>query len=163
MTRSNEARRTAGRRPAIEPGGQALMMSVPAVSTSAARVRTALGKALDGRVAERVLTDAQLLASELVTNSIRHAGLASDQSVRVGAEIFDGRLRLEVVNPGTEGTVAPREPNLQRGGGFGLRVVEALAEAWGVSRVGQTCVWVEMVRWPDGAPTAQLGVTQRGA
>jgi two-component sensor histidine kinase len=79
-----------------------------------------------------------------VTNSVRHAGPAGDELVRVGAAISDGVLRLKVDNPGTAGAIAVREPDVERGG-FGLRLLEALAEAWGVSGDGHARVWAELL------------------
>jgi serine/threonine-protein kinase RsbW len=109
-------------------------------------------EALTGHVDGRVLADAELLVSELVTNSIRHAGLAADELVRVGAAVNDGVVRLEVDDPGSTGTIAARDPGAE-GGGFGLHLVDALAHAWGVSRDGQTRVWVELIcRPPPRAP-----------
>jgi hypothetical protein len=68
--------------------------------------------------------------------------------VRVGLGVSNGLVRLEVENPGSTGMIAAHEPDVERGGGFGLRPVEALAHAWGVSREGRTRVWVELVCWP---------------
>jgi two-component sensor histidine kinase len=87
------------------------------------------------------------MVSELVTNSVQHAGLSADDFVRIGAAVTDGVLRLEVDNPGAAGTVAPRDPDAERYG-FGLRIVDTLADAWGVSRNGHTRVWVELACWP---------------
>jgi len=103
--------------------------------------------ALTGRVDGRVLADAELVVSELVTNSVQHAGLSADDFVRVGAAVSDGVLRLEVDNPGATGTIARRDPDSEHSG-FGLRIVEALADVWGVSRKGHTRVWVELACWP---------------
>jgi serine/threonine-protein kinase RsbW len=94
-----------------------------------------------------VLTDAELLVSELVSNSVQHAGLVAGKLVRVGAAVSDGVVRLDVANAGSTGTIVAREPDLDRGG-FGRCLVEALAHAWGVSRDGHTRVWVELVCWP---------------
>ena len=84
--------------------------------------------------------------SELVTNCVQHAGLGIDDVVRVGAVAGDRVLRLEVGNPGCSGTIAVREPDLERGDGYGLYLVDALAHSWGVSRDGDgdTLVWVEL-------------------
>jgi anti-sigma regulatory factor (Ser/Thr protein kinase) len=128
--------------------GVAVDMLVAAVPDAGVAARAAVVTALTDRVAERVLADALLLVSELVSNSVRHAGLSADQSVRVVAGIINGVLRLEVEDPGTTGTVAARVPDLQRGGGFGLRLVEALADSWGTSREGHTRVWAELACWP---------------
>jgi serine/threonine-protein kinase RsbW len=111
--------------------------------------RAAVARGMAGHVADDVLADAQLLVSELVSNSIRHAGLGADAMVRVGATISDGMLRLEVDDAGTAGEVAARAPDLNGGGGFGLRIVETLSERWGVSRDGHTRVWAELVCWPS--------------
>jgi two-component sensor histidine kinase len=104
-----------------------------------------------GRVDRRVLADAELVVSELVTNSVKHAGLGLDESVRVGATITDGVLRLEVDNPGAAGTIVAHDPDSERTG-FGLRIVDTLADAWGVSREGHTRVWVELACWPADHP-----------
>jgi anti-sigma regulatory factor (Ser/Thr protein kinase) len=82
------------------------------------------------------------VVSELVTNSVQHAGLSIDDVVRVGAEAGDHMLRLEVGNPGRRGTIAVREPDLERGDGYGLYLVDALAHSWGVARDADTVVWV---------------------
>jgi hypothetical protein len=62
-------------------------------------------------------------------------------------EVCPGVLRLEIDNPGAAGTIAARDPDSERDG-FGLRIVETLADAWGVSRKGHTRVWVELACWP---------------
>ncbi len=121
-----------------------VLACVPAAPSVA---RSAVVQALTGRVDGRVLADAELVVSELVTNSVQHAGLSADDFVRIGAAVTEGVLRLEVDNPGATGTVAPRDPDSERSG-FGLRIVETLADAWGVSRKGHTRVWVELACWP---------------
>jgi serine/threonine-protein kinase RsbW len=127
----------------------AIALTVTADLDAPSAARAAVVDGLGGRVADDVLSDARLLVSELVTNSVRHAGLAADGVVHVGAKVTDGMLRLEVHDAGTGGTVAPRTPN--REGGFGLHLVEALAHRWGVTREGFTRVWIELdCRPPSG-------------
>ena len=55
-------------------------------------------------------------------------------------------LRVEVVDPG-RGFV-PREPSpdMERGGGWGLYLVEELADRWGVETQVGTRVWFELDR-----------------
>ena len=91
-----------------------------------------------------VLEDARLLASELVTNSIGHAELAEDASLRLAVQLNGGALRVEVRDPGTSGAIVPREPDRERGGGFGLHLVDLIATRWGVNRTGGTHVWFEV-------------------
>jgi hypothetical protein len=38
------------------------------------------------------------------------------------------------------------EPDLARGGGFGLMLVDTLADRWGVRHNGGFCVWFEVPR-----------------
>jgi two-component sensor histidine kinase len=85
------------------------------------------------------------VVSELVTNSIQHAGLGADDVVRVGASVGDSVLRLAVGNRGCAGTIAMAKPDLDRGAGFGLYLVDALVHTWGVSRDADTVVWAEFV------------------
>jgi anti-sigma regulatory factor (Ser/Thr protein kinase) len=112
-----------------------------------AAARAAVAAWLSPQVADQVLDDAQLLVSELVTNSVRHARLAAGATVRVSVEICDGFVRLEVEDPGDValGAVAP---DREHGGGFGLFLVEALAQRWGSKHEGSTCVWAELAIAP---------------
>ena len=83
----------------------------------------------------------RLLASEIVTNAIVHA--RSDVLLRVG--LLEDRVRIDVRD-------ASRQPPVPKasgpdGTGTGLRVVEALAGAWGVDVDGKgKTVWVEVPR-----------------
>jgi serine/threonine-protein kinase RsbW len=104
-----------------------------------------VGGALTGQVDGRLLADVELVVSELVTNCIQHAGLDADDVVRVGASVGDSVLRLAVGNRGCAGTIAMAKPDLDRGAGFGLYLVDALAHTWGVSRDADTVVWAEFV------------------
>ena len=133
--------------PAAPAADVCLACVLASVPTAATVARSAVVHALTGRVDGRVLADAELVVSELVTNSVEHAGLSADDFVRVGAAVSDGVLRLEIDNPGAAGTIAARDPDSERDG-FGLRIVETLADAWGVSRKGHTRVWVELPCWP---------------
>jgi serine/threonine-protein kinase RsbW len=150
-----------GRRARAKPSAPAVDVCLACVPAAATAARSAVVHALTGRVDGRVLADAELVVSELVTNSVQHAGLSDDDFVRVGAAISDGVLRLEVDNPGASGIIAPRDPDPERGG-LGLRIVKALADAWGVSRKGHTRVWVELACWPatDARDGREGGVMQ---
>jgi anti-sigma regulatory factor (Ser/Thr protein kinase) len=130
------------------PAADVCLACVLACSPAAATVaRSVVVNALTGRVDSRVLADAEVVVSELVTNSVQRAGLSADESVRIGVAVTDRVVRLEVDNPGATGTIVARDPDSGRSG-FGLRIVETLADAWGVSRKGHTRVWVELACWP---------------
>jgi anti-sigma regulatory factor (Ser/Thr protein kinase) len=108
---------------------------------------------LRGRVSEAVLGCALLVVSELVTNSVRHAGAAVGGSVAVRVQLTDTMVRVEVADPGRGGVIAPRTADLDGGGGFGLAMVAALSERWGLERVavGGTRVWAQLTRAPKPA------------
>ena len=85
------------------------------------------------------VSDARLLVSELVTNSVRHGG-GDSVVVLIDAEPPSG-LRCEVIDDG-HGFV-PRARQEDAVGGWGLDLVERIASSWGV-REGSTHVWFEL-------------------
>jgi len=120
---------------------EAVLRPCPAAPAAA---RAALTRWLSGNVPIEVLEDARLLASELVTNSLRHPDLPDDAALRLAVQVREGALRVEVRDPGTTGEIAPREPDRVYGGGFGLKLVDQIATRWGVNRTGGTQVWFEV-------------------
>ena len=94
-----------------------------------------------------MLEDVRLLVTELITNALRHGQLNPGDRVSVKASVDEGVVRIEVTDPGRNGTVAPREPGA-RGGGYGLYLVEQLAKRWGVDRREGTTVWCELAPEP---------------
>ena len=89
-------------------------------------------------LSSRQRADAALLVSELVTNAVIH-GIGTI-SLRIDVEP-DG-LRVEVADEG-EVEVAP-SPTAGARGGWGLRIVDLLADDWGVLK-GSTKVWFRVV------------------
>lgn len=89
---------------------------------------------------------ASLLVSELVTNSVLHAGLGQEQCINVHLSSDGVRLRVVVADPGS-GTLphAPEPPTIGRVGGWGLMLVDRLADRWGTETFGSTQVWFELV------------------
>jgi anti-sigma regulatory factor (Ser/Thr protein kinase) len=67
--------------------------------------------------------------------------------IKVKAELSDGTVRLEVHDPGRDGSVEVREPGA-RGGGYGLVLVERLTDQWGVDQRDGTTVWAELSAGP---------------
>ena len=86
----------------------------------------------------------RLLVSELVTNSIRHGAIDADQPVRVTVRVTDDRARVEVEDSGPGFSPPPGGPRPREERGWGLVLVDALAERWGVEREGPTTVWCEL-------------------
>lgn len=91
--------------------------------------------------------DLQLLVSELVTNAVIHGGADGDNVIRLEAELAEERIRVSVSDPGTATELvasAPLDPRLP--GGWGLALVEELADRWGMTTDPITRVWFEFVR-----------------
>ena len=74
--------------------------------------------------------------------------------VRVG--LSRTMVRLEVQDAGRGGVIAPRPPDLDGGGGFGLQLVQTLSRRWGFERGadGPTIVWALLSRTPQVASAA---------
>jgi anti-sigma regulatory factor (Ser/Thr protein kinase) len=103
---------------------------VPARVEAVAEARAALAGL---ELPDELFETARLLVSELVTNSIQHAGLTRDDPIRVRASWSGTALRVSVHEP--------REPRLRATGairpapgawGWGLYLVDRLAKRWGV-------------------------------
>jgi anti-sigma regulatory factor (Ser/Thr protein kinase) len=74
-----------------------------------------------------------LLVSELVTNSLRHAGIAAGDPIELEVTSENGRLWASVSDGGS-GFSLSEHVGPAANGGFGLAIVEAIARDWGVER-----------------------------
>jgi anti-sigma regulatory factor (Ser/Thr protein kinase) len=139
-----------GRRSGDAPSrglGRLAEIALPAGAGAPGAARMVIAHCLTGLVAERILHDAELLVSELVTNSLDHGQLGDGDAVLVRVFLAAETLRLEIENPGTAGAVASLPAGRRSGrGGFGLELVDRVAARWGVSRGHNTNVWFEMGR-----------------
>jgi serine/threonine-protein kinase RsbW len=91
---------------------------------------------------------AVLLASEMVTNSLRHgssAGPGEAVTVTVTVVVWDAGVRVEVTGRKADSVPVLRPPDEEAEGGRGLRLVEELAVRWGYERGGgQAMAWFEL-------------------
>jgi anti-sigma regulatory factor (Ser/Thr protein kinase) len=152
--------------PAICPGCCALLhesdglpVAAPAVTRRPKPVlRMPLGRDLGAPAAARhALADlredlgeprlrlCQLLTSELVTNVVRHAPArsawgGSDMRVRM----YPDRVRVEVRDDGLGFKPRARSADRDAGSGWGLHLVDEMADGWGVEPGVQNCVWFEL-------------------
>jgi anti-sigma regulatory factor (Ser/Thr protein kinase) len=106
---------------------------------------------------EAALDDLEVVVSELVSNSIRHAGLTNRDTVGMTVIYGERRLRVEVTDHGPgfdRGRVETIRPNAD--GGFGLSIVSMLSEQWGLDS-GHGMVWAEMAYEGGRAPRSGGG------
>ena len=121
-----------------EPRARELLVLEPGPAAAAAARRFVSG-CLAG-VSEDAVANAELVVSELVTNSILHAGTP----VRIGVKQVGTVVRLEVGDQDHH-RPEPKRHSPEAGTGRGLQLVEALALAWGVDSGpdGKT-VWADV-------------------
>jgi anti-sigma regulatory factor (Ser/Thr protein kinase) len=111
----------------------------PAVKTSALSARRFVSESIVN-VPRDVTETVALIASELATNSVRHA--ASAFEIRV--EQLPDRIHIEVEDDGG-GHPVVKSPDPSDTSGRGLQIVQALADEWGVIPKAQApgkTVWV---------------------
>jgi signal transduction histidine kinase len=118
-----------------------------------ARARFALG-GLNGSLAG-IREPMRLLVTELVTNAVKYAPAGIDGIIRLTIESFPGKVRVEVIDEG-DGFEAPARATPGVGGGYGLVLLERLANRWGVTVGEVTRVWFEIDR--PAAAGAAVGV-----
>lgn len=106
---------------------------------AARRTRRALAQAAIHADIEHTVI---LLATEVVTNAVRHAGMVSGQRIVLLAHLDDDFARVEVYDAG-RGFAADVRHDAD---GFGLRMVDKLATRWGTEEREGFMVWFEVDR-----------------
>jgi anti-sigma regulatory factor (Ser/Thr protein kinase) len=119
-----------------------LDFSLRATWTAPLRARRALSQL---RLPLPLAFDAQLLVSELVSNSVRHAGLGRDDLIRVTADWPGDRLLVHVRDGGRPRRASPVAGSIRPApgaeSGWGLYFVDRLASRWGTTASGY---WFEL-------------------
>jgi anti-sigma regulatory factor (Ser/Thr protein kinase) len=104
-------------------------------------------RALDGfrgQLEEDVIERGALVVTEVLTNSVTHAGLTAAQPIDLNVQVLPGCLRIEVTDEGTrsfEPLVTP--PDAGQNSGRGLWMIDQLTDRWGVDFTRSTRVWCE--------------------
>ena len=124
------------------------VLELPRELDSAAAARHAVDQLSDS-LPEDQLGDVRLLVSELVTNSLRHAGLRAEDSIRLGIDVSPALVRVEVRDSGRGFEFEGRAEDPDTVEGWGLYLVATLADRWGIDRDASesvNCVWFELDR-----------------
>ena len=118
----------------ITPGGSQaqLTVSVPASPEAGSALRRAV-RSLERWLGPQTAEDVELLVTELATNGVKHAHTVDGNRITLDARVEPGHLRIEV-----------RDGELTEPGGWGLMLVEDIADRWGIEREPSTTVWFEM-------------------
>lgn len=122
--------------------------------------RHRIAKFVRGRLRRAALGRLELLTSEIVTNAVRHG----DGDLELVVTIFDDRVRVEVHDAGPGFVPEALEAPPGATGGFGLYLVAALSERWGVATGPRTRVWFEVAAaWPQAPGTTNRTSTSQPA
>ncbi|MFL5737830.1 MAG: ATP-binding protein [Actinomycetota bacterium] len=107
--------------------------------------RRALDECLEGSSQSAVVDSVRIATSELISNAVRHGGLASGEEIRLTIDVTSDVVRVIVEQPtGAEEAALVDSADRTGEGGFGLAIVEALTDRWGVSEDAPAFVWFEI-------------------
>jgi serine/threonine-protein kinase RsbW len=137
----------------------AVSLSVPPVSllipggpTAAHHARHAVLARLGAHLDSAAASDLNVVLSELVTNSVVHAGVGPGRYLRITVGLLDDRLLVAVSDRGSHTLPRLETGTAEDAKGLGLRIVDGLARSWGVARdgTGRTQVWCELALRESG-------------
>jgi anti-sigma regulatory factor (Ser/Thr protein kinase) len=116
------------------------LVTIPATPRAAARARRAVAAALGPRHPK--LDSALLATSEIVSNAVRHGDLEPGDPILLEIERGRGRTRVTVSHAGA---VAPTGATDRGPGGWGLKIVDAIARDWNIDHHrGRVRAWFEI-------------------
>ncbi|MEU8569552.1 ATP-binding protein [Streptomyces pathocidini] len=116
--------------------------SLPCEAESARRARLLVSTALHTWGLPGLIETGTLLASELVTNAIRHSG---SRSVHVSISRLTGDVVRIATTDGSPGMPAAHDAEADDEGGRGLALVDTLADRWGTDlRPRGKTMWAEL-------------------
>jgi anti-sigma regulatory factor (Ser/Thr protein kinase) len=122
---------------------QTLVFELPARPAAVSAARRAL-LAANGGLPSTVRDDVLLLLTELVSNAVRHAAGAG-RAVRVELEQGARMIGVAVFDEGTGFTAEAPQPERDRSGGWGLFLIDQIADRWGITPTASgTCAWFEI-------------------
>ena len=93
-------------------------------------------------VPNRMIDGIRVVVSELVTNAVKHSGLAKGAPIDVHIAATPHAVRLEVRDQGRGFTPDLPDPNAPPSG-WGLHLVEKISDRWGVLANDHTIAWAE--------------------
>jgi anti-sigma regulatory factor (Ser/Thr protein kinase) len=121
-------------------------LELPPIADSIPRAREALDE-LGAALGSERLEDLRLVVSELVTNSVRHAGLRADDQIDLRVTSTARTIRVEIHDAGPGFEAPPTPGSLYQESGWGLYLVSRIADRWGISTdAAGTTVWLEIAR-----------------
>lgn len=122
--------------------GADVRLCLTADTSAPSEARRAIDE-LEADLGNTLAENVRLLVSELVTNSIRHSGAPDDRPIEFALSASPDVVRIDVVDHGTWRTPKPDPDGTS---GWGLYLVDRLADRWGVEHGEGTRAWFEIDR-----------------
>jgi anti-sigma regulatory factor (Ser/Thr protein kinase) len=121
-----------------------LKMSFVAEPQAVPAARNAL-TALDGSIAGDARHKLHLLVSEVLSNAVVHGSRRPTDSIALRVGLETGTIRVQVRDRGSGLAEMPRMRRGElRAQGWGLFLVDQLADRWGVGDGGTNELWFEL-------------------
>jgi anti-sigma regulatory factor (Ser/Thr protein kinase) len=122
-----------------------LSFQFPATAEAPRLARQAIDGLLPERLQPERADDARLLASELVSNAVRHGDVPEGKAITLSIQVSDATVKIAVQQPTPASPALILEPSAAGAGGFGLNLVARLADSWGVEHGVPGKVWFAIV------------------
>jgi anti-sigma regulatory factor (Ser/Thr protein kinase) len=125
-----------------------LTRTYPADPATPRRLREDVAAAIAPLLGPRRLADVELMAGEVATNAILHS--EGDDAVELRIRLDGDSMRIEITNTGA--SFDPNAPQRRDGpSGWGLRILDYLADDWGVEVSSPNVVWFRVDVQPSSA------------
>lgn len=121
------------------PERVALCIALPHGPEAPALARRGIVDAVGPTLPAATLEPLLLVVSELVANAVRHGRAGIGLGVSLALQADAGRVRIEAMDAGGRWRRHPDDAI----GGWGLSLVDALADRWGLTRGHPTVAWAE--------------------
>ena len=133
---------------------QARTLVIPGGEDAAWDTRKAIDAEFGAELSPRLLYLVQLLASELVADSMRYGRVPAGASVQVAVDLGDQHIRVEVTDPGPAQDIEAPAEDFPGGSPWSVFLIDQLADRWGADGGESMRVWVEIdrSRWEPAAP-----------
>jgi anti-sigma regulatory factor (Ser/Thr protein kinase) len=95
-------------------------------------------------VPPELLDKAQLIASELVANGVRYDNTQAGGPIQFSARRYPSVLRIDVENPAADSRPEIQPRGQLRSSGYGLIIVDSLADRWGSDVDDAVRIWCEL-------------------
>jgi anti-sigma regulatory factor (Ser/Thr protein kinase) len=121
-----------------------LSFTIPASPSASRDARRVVASAPNG-LEDHLGRDGLLLLTELVNNAVIHGSRAPLHEISIDVLDWGTRVRVEVRDDGSGFSWCEPPSDPDRASGYGLVLVEAVADRWGIdTSTDRTCVWFEL-------------------